>query len=108
VLAIGLILAGLSYFFHPEVDQFSFMINDQPVPESLVRFSAIPTFVVILGLSLVLSVLIFLGIGFFVMIGGVLMTVILLFILAPYLWPLLLVIFLIIAVMSVGAEQQSH
>ena len=48
VFVIGLIIAILSYLFHPDVGQFSIMMNGEPVADPLVRFAAIPTFLVIM------------------------------------------------------------
>jgi hypothetical protein len=51
ILFIGVFIAILSYLFHPEIGQLSVMMNGEPVAEPLVRFAAIPTFLVIMVLS---------------------------------------------------------
>lgn len=48
VLVVGAIIAILSYLFHPGVGQLSVMLNGEPVAEPLVRFAAIPTFLLIM------------------------------------------------------------
>ena len=64
VFAVGVVIAILSYLFHPEVGQFSLMLNGSPVAEPLVRFAAIPTFLVIMLVTGILMVLLFLVSGF--------------------------------------------
>ncbi len=61
VLIIGSVIAVLSYLFHPDVGQFTLMINGKPVADPLIRFAAMPTFVALLGITVLLSVLIFPG-----------------------------------------------
>jgi hypothetical protein len=99
---LGVFIAILSYLFHPEVGQLSVMMNGEPIAEPLVRFAAIPTFLVIMALALVLTILLFMGIGVFMFMGTLFFALMLCFILAPYFWPVLVIIFLIIALMSYG------
>jgi hypothetical protein len=105
VLAIGIIIAILSYLFHPEVGQLSVMINGEPIAEPLVRFAAVPTFLVIMGLAVVLTILLFMGIGVFIFFGALFFTLMICFVLAPYFWPVLVIVFLVIALMSYGHEK---
>lgn len=105
VLAVGAIIAVLSYLFHPEVGQFSLIINGQPVAEPIVRFAAIPTFLAIMGFTVLLMLLLFFGIGLFVFLGALIFSITLCFVLAPYFWPVLAVICLIVAIMSVSHDQ---
>lgn len=100
VMVIGLLIATLSYLFHPDIAQFSLTMNGAPLAESTARFAALPTFLVILVLAAVMTLLFFLEIGFFILFGSFLLGFIVLAILAPYLWPVLVIIFLIIAIMS--------
>lgn len=65
VLIVGAIIAILSYLFHPGVGQFSVMLNGEPVAEPLVRFAAVPTFLLIMIITGTLMVLLFLGVGVF-------------------------------------------
>jgi hypothetical protein len=105
VFIIGAVIAVLSYLFHPEVGQLSVMVNGQPIADPLVRFAAIPTFLVIMGLAIALTLLLFLGIGVFMFVGALFFALMVCFVMAPYFWPVLLIIFLIIALMSFGHEK---
>ncbi len=104
VLIIGAAIAVLSYLFHPEVGQLSVMINGQPISEPLVRIAAIPTFLVIMGLAVILTIMLFLGIGVFMFLGALFIALTVCIMLAPYFWPVLMMIFLLIAVMSISHE----
>lgn len=70
VLIVGGIIAILSYLFHPGVGQLSVMINGEPVAEPLARFAAIPTLLVILLITSLLTVLLFLGVGVLMFLAG--------------------------------------
>lgn len=102
VLIVGAIIAILSYLFHPGVGQLSIMINGEPVAESLVHFAAIPTFLVIMIITGVLTILLFLGVGVFMFLLAMFVAVIGIFIMAPYFWPVLVIVLLMIALMTVG------
>ncbi|MGR9100934.1 MAG: hypothetical protein ACU826_10240, partial [Gammaproteobacteria bacterium] len=78
VICIGVFIAVLVYLFHPGVGQLSLTINGQPVPEPWAGLAALPAMLLILAISAML---------------GLLMV-------APYFWPMLVVIFLMIALMS--------
>ncbi|WP_411728248.1 hypothetical protein [Methyloglobulus sp.] len=105
VLTVGAVIAVLSYLFHPEVGQLSVMFNGQPIADPLVRFAAIPTFLVVMGLAVVLTILLFMGIGVFMFFGALFFALMVCFVMAPYFWPVLVIIFLIIALMSLGHEK---
>lgn len=105
VLIIGALIAVLGYLFHPDVGQLSVMINGQPIAEPLVRIAAIPTFLVILGLAAILTILLFLGIGMFMFLGALCIALMICIMLAPYFWPVLVVIFMLIAVMSISHKK---
>ncbi|MFA5920038.1 MAG: hypothetical protein WC856_01955 [Methylococcaceae bacterium] len=100
VLIVGLVIAILSYLFHPDVGQFSIMINGEPVADPLVRFAAIPTFLVIMLITGVLMVLLFLGVGAFIFMAATFIALLGIAVAVPFFWPILLIIFLIIALMS--------
>ncbi|MEQ1637227.1 MAG: hypothetical protein ABL903_11080 [Methylococcales bacterium] len=102
VLIIGLVIALLSYLFHPGVGQFALSLNGEPVAEPLVRFAAFPSFLVVLFLTGLLTLLLFFGIGVMMFIAALLFALALSTILLPYFWPMLVVIFLIIALTSVS------
>jgi hypothetical protein len=100
VLIVGLAIAIFSYLFHPDVGQFSIMMNGEPVADPLVRFTAIPTFLVIMLFTGVLMVLLFLGVGVFIFIAALFIAFVGLAVAMPFFWPVLLIIFLIIALTS--------
>ncbi len=102
VLIIGAVIAVLSYLFHPGVGQFSIMINGEPVAEPLVHFAAIPTFLLILIITGVLTMLLFLGVGVFMFLFAMFLALAGIFIMAPYFWPVLVIVLLMIALMAVG------
>lgn len=107
VLSVGAVIAVLSYLFHPDVGQFSLIINGQPVAEPIVRFAAVPTFVIILAVTAVLMTMLFFGIGIFMFFGALIFAFALCFVMLPYFWPVVAVIFLIIAIMSLSHEQKN-
>jgi len=103
VLIIGALIAVLGYLFHPEVGQISLVINGQPVaPAPISRITATATVLVMMGLVAILTILLFLGIGVFIFWAALLMAFMICLMLAPYFWPVLLVIFLLIAIMSIS------
>jgi hypothetical protein len=100
VLIVGLVIAILSYLFHPDVGQFSIMMNGEPVADPLVRFAAIPTFLVVILITGVLMFLLFLGVGVFIFMAAIFMAFVGIAVAEPFFWPILLIIFLIITLMS--------
>ena len=106
VLMVGLVIAILSYLFHPDVGQFSIMMNGQPVAEPLVRFAAIPTFLVIMFITVVLMVLLFVGVGVFLFMAAIFLAFAGIAVVEPFFWPILLIIFLIIALTSFGRDEK--
>jgi energy-converting hydrogenase Eha subunit A len=106
ILAVGLVIAVLSYLFHPEVGQLSVMHNGQPIADPLLRFAAFPTFLVIMGLAAILTFMLFLGIGVFIFMGTLFVALMVSAVIAPYFWPVLLIIFLIIGLMSFSHEDK--
>lgn len=102
VLIVGVIIAILSYLFHPGVGQLSVTLNGEPVAEPLVRFAAVPTFLLIMITTGVLMVLLFLGVGVFMFLAAMFAALIGIFIMAPYFWPVLVVVVLMIALMTMG------
>ena len=100
VLIVGLVIAILSYLFHPDVGQFSIMINGEPVADPLVRFAAIPAFLVIMLITGVLMGLLFLGVGAFIFMAATFIALLGIAVVVPFFWPILLIIFVIIVLMS--------
>lgn len=60
VLMVGAIIAILVYSFYPGIGRLSVTFNGEPVAEPMLRFAAIPTFVLIMIFSGALMVLLFL------------------------------------------------
>lgn len=108
VILIGALIALLSYLFHPGVGQFAVLFNGEPVAEPLVRFAALPSFLVILFLTSLLALLLFLGMGVMMFMGALLLTLALAALLVPYFWPMLVIIFLIIALTSVSHDHKDR
>ncbi|MFZ2169341.1 MAG: hypothetical protein WAW61_06830 [Methylococcaceae bacterium] len=100
ILVIGALIAALVYFFHPGVGQFSLIIDGQPVADPLIRFAAIPAFLIVMVFTAVLMLLAFLGVGMFLFIAALVFVMLGIFIVAPYFWPMLAIIFLLILLMS--------
>ncbi len=107
ILLIGILITGLIYFFHPETEQFSLIINGEPVADPLVRFAAFPTLLAILLFTGILMVLAYFGVGLLIFLGVLLFMMFGVFIVAPFFWPILLIIFLIIVLMSFGHNKRS-
>jgi hypothetical protein len=104
VLIAGLVIAILSYLFHPDVGQFSIMMNGEPGADPLVRFAAIPAFLVIMLITGVLMGLLFLGVGVFIFMAAAFIAFLGIAIAVPFFWPILFIIFLIIALMSISSH----
>lgn len=102
ILLVGVFIAGLIYIFHPEAEQFSIIINGEPVADPLVRFAAIPTILAVMFFTGILIVLAFLGVGMLMFLCALLFMMFGALIIAPYAWPMLVIIFLIIALISFG------
>ena len=100
VLAVGVVIAFLSYIFHPDIGQFSIVMNGKPVANPLIRFAAIPTFLGIMLITGVLIALLFLGVGAYLFIAAIFIALLVIAVAVPFFWPVLLIVFLIIALMS--------
>ncbi len=97
-LIAGTIIVILSYLLYPDIGQLSFILNGEP----MAHFVAIPSFLLIMTFTGVLMVLLFLGIGVFMFLFAILVALLGIFIMAPYFWPVLVVVLLVIAMMSVS------
>lgn len=107
ILLTGIFITSLIYFFHPETEQFSLIINGEPIADPLVRFAAFPALLAILLFTGILMVLVYFGVGLLIFLGALLFMIFGVFIIAPYFWPILVIIFLIIALMSLGNNKTS-
>jgi len=108
ILVMGGFIACLVYFFHPGVGQFSLIINGEPVADPLTRFAAIPTLLITLLFIGILTFLAFLGVGMFMFMAAFFVVMLGVFIVAPYFWPMLVIIFLMMLFMSFGNDQKSE
>jgi len=107
VFIVGLVIAIFSYLFHPDVGQFSLMMNGTPVANPLVHFAAIPTFLVIMLITSVVMVLLFLGVGVFLFMTAAFIALLGIAIVVPFFWPILLIIFLITALTSFSPKDKA-
>jgi hypothetical protein len=107
VLIIGGLITVLIYLFHPGIGQFGLIINGEPVADPLVRFAAIPTLLIVMLFTGMLIFVAFLGVGMFMFIAALAFIMLGVFIVAPYFWPMLMIIFLVIALMSFGNTKNS-
>jgi hypothetical protein len=55
LLIAGCLIAFLAYLFHPDVGQFSLTINGEPVAEPLARLAALPTLLMVILLTALLT-----------------------------------------------------
>ena len=107
ILLVGGLITSLIYLFHPETEQFSVIINGEPVANPIIRFAAIPTILTVLFFTGILMVLAFFGIGLLMFISAFLFMMLAVFIVAPFFWPLLVIIILMIALMSFSKNKTS-
>jgi len=105
VFMVGVLLAFLSYWFHPSVGQLTLSINGAPVADPLVRFAAIPSLLIILMLTGLLLTLLFFGVGLMMFIGLLVMSLIIGAVLVPYFWPVLVIVLVMIALLSVSHRE---
>jgi hypothetical protein len=108
VLAVGGIIAILIYLFHPGVGHLNITINGEPVADPLIRFAAIPTFLAVMGITCLLMVLLFLGFGVLMFLGCLFVALMATALIAPYFWPMLVIIFLIIALTAFSYSNQKE
>jgi hypothetical protein len=106
VLIIGAVIAVLSYLFHPDVGQLMVSFNGQPVADPLVRFAAVPSFLLMMFLTGLLMLLLFLGVGAMMFIVVLVAAFAFGVMLVPYFWPMLVIIFLIIALTAVSHDEK--
>lgn len=104
-IILGGLVAMLVYLFHPGVGQFSLLINGEPVAEPLFRLAAIPAFLLVILIFGVLTVLAMLGVGMFLFMAALAVALLGILVFAPYFWPVMIIILLIILIMSVGGHK---
>ncbi len=102
VLLIGILVASLAYLFHPDVGQFSVIINGKPVAQPWAGLAALPTLLLVMAIGAALVILLFVGVGLFFFFTALVFALLGVMLVAPYFWPILLIILLAIVPMSVG------
>ena len=106
IVFIGVLIAILIYLFHPGVGQMSLIINGEPVAEPLVPFAALTTVLLVLGITAALGLLMFFGVGLLIFIGALFFALLGIVLVAPYFWPVLVIIFIVIGLMSIGSSNK--
>jgi hypothetical protein len=106
IVFIGVLVAILIYLFHPGVGQMSLIINGEPVAEPLVHFAALTTVLLVLGITAALGLLMFFGVGLLIFIGALFFAHLGIVLVAPYFWPVLVIIFIVIGLMSIGSSNK--
>jgi len=105
ILLVGGFLAILAYLFHPETAFFTLLIDREPVAEPLAPIAAVPTILVMLFVTGILIVLAFFGAGLILFIGVLLFAVVGIGLVAPFLWPLLVIVIVMIILTSFGRHE---
>ncbi len=106
ILLIGGLLVVLAYLFHPDSGWFRLLLNGEPVAEPLAPIAVVPTVLIMLFLTGCLMLLVFFGMGFFILIGALLFSALLIGIFAPFFWPLLVIVFLAALFASIGSNKR--
>lgn len=102
IIFIGGLIAALVYYFHPGVGTFNLIINGEPVADPLIRLAAFPTFLFTLFFAAILIFVAFLSIGLFTFFLVLVLLMLGVVLIAPYFWPVIAMIFVLILLMSVG------
>jgi len=104
IVFIGALIAALIYLFHPGVGQMSLIINGEPVAKPLVPFAALTSVLLVLSITVLLGLLMFFGVGLLLFFGVLSFAFLGIIFVAPYFWPVLVLIFLVIGLMSIGTS----
>ncbi|WP_019867956.1 hypothetical protein [Methylovulum miyakonense] len=105
VFFIGVIIALLSYLFHPDVGVFKLVVNGQPVDNAIVQFAAIPSVLAVMLISGVLAALLFFGVGLVIFFAALFVALFAVFLFAPFFWPVLVIILLMAALMPFNSRR---
>ena len=108
VLIMGAIIAILSYLFHPDVGIFKLFVNGQPVDNTLVQFAAIPSVLVVMGIISGLAILLFFGVGLVMFMIALFFGLFGVFLIVPFFWPVLVVIFLMFVLLSTSSGRSAE
>ncbi len=101
---MGVFIAILVYVFHPAVGQLNLTINGEPVTGTLAPLASLTTALLVLVITVVLGMLMFFGVGLLLFLGAMLIGIFGIILVAPYFWPMLVIIFLVIGLMSIGGN----
>ncbi len=103
-LLAGLLVTALVYFLYPVGSHFTMMINGEPIIDPVAQFAIFPALLAVLVFTGLFFILAFLGAGLFVFLAAFLFLLFGVFMIAPYVWPLLLVAFIIVLMMLFGEK----
>jgi hypothetical protein len=106
IVLIGIFVAVLIYLFHPGVGQMNLVINGEPVAQPFVPIAAMTTLLLVLGITAALGLLLFFGVGLLIFWGALFFGLLGIVLMAPYFWPMLVIIFLVIGLMSIGSSNK--
>lgn len=101
LLVMGGLIAVLAYLFHPETGQFTLTVNGHPIADPLARLAVIPTLLVVMLVTVFLGLLLFFGVGLVLFLTSLFISFLFVAFLAPFFWPVLLIAFVLIILMSV-------
>ena len=107
ILIVGIFMAALVSIFHPGAEQFSVIINGEPVADPLIRLAAVPTILAVLLFTGLLMFLVFFGVGIFVFMVVLGLLLLCVFLVAPDFWPMLVILSLVILMKSFGGKEKS-
>ena len=104
---LGGLTAALVYLFHPSVGQFSLLINGEPIAEPLFRLAAIPAFFLTMLFIGILVIMAMLGVGMIMFMVALAFALLAILLFAPYVWPVMVIVVLIIVIMSAGNRKDN-
>ncbi len=81
-------------------------INGEPVADPVARIAAVPIFLAILLVTGILASLVVLGVGTLLLIGIVLLGTAGIAVAAPYFWPVLVIVILVVSLTSLGGKEK--
>ena len=107
ILLVALLVAALIYFLYPLNGHSTVVINGTPVVDPVAQFMTLPVLLAAGVFTGILFTLAFLGAGLFVFLAAFLFMLFGVFVVAPYVWPLLLLILIIVLMMFFGKKSSA-
>ena len=104
ILLVALLVTALIYFLYPLNGHSTVMINGTPVVDPVTQFMTLPVLLAVGVFTGILFTLAFLGAGLFVFLAAFLFMLFGVFVIAPYVWPLLLLVLIIVLMMFFGEK----